>query len=59
MLYMNQYLIFQLNGQKFALPVHIIKRVVRVVAVRPLAFGGHFGHDHPWEKLDKADLFTG
>ena len=34
---MNQYLIFQLNGQKFALPVDIIERVVRVVAVRPLA----------------------
>lgn len=34
---MEQYLIFQLNNQKFALPIHLIERIVRVVEIRPLA----------------------
>ena len=34
---MDQYLIFQLNDQKFALPLQQIERVVRVVAFRSVA----------------------
>jgi purine-binding chemotaxis protein CheW len=35
--YMDQYLIYKLNEQNFAIPLQVVARVVQTVAVRPLA----------------------